>query len=180
MCDELKEKELLARIDFLQKIITRTDGFLNYANTKSTIILTFITAITAAICTNTGSALKYIDDKGHADIAVVFKSLVFLSIVFLLFAFYFVVKTIIPYVKKSPKRNFYSFIDTVEYYSSEGEYCSDFSNVSKSDIFDSLISLQYNLSKGLVEKYKNHKRSIICIISACFILFLDMLLVFMI
>lgn len=89
-------------------------------------------------------------------------------------------KTIIPYVKKSPKRNFYSFIDTVEYYSSEGEYCSDFSNVSKSDIFDSLISLQYNLSKGLVEKYKNHKRSIICIISACFILFLDMLLVFMI
>ncbi|EDJ8881117.1 hypothetical protein OWZ45_000949 [Salmonella enterica] len=82
MCDELKEKELLARIDFLQKIITRTDGFLNYANTKSTIILTFITAITAAICTNTGSALKYIDDKGHADIAVVFKSLVFLSIVF--------------------------------------------------------------------------------------------------
>lgn len=45
--------------DLVQKMVTRTDGFHNYANTKPTIIITFITAILAAIGSNTGNAVAY-------------------------------------------------------------------------------------------------------------------------
>ena len=63
--------------DLIQKMITRTDGFHNYANTKSTIIITFISAILAAIGTNAGSALSYLDSKGCHELTVIFKVLLF-------------------------------------------------------------------------------------------------------
>ncbi|HBV9606750.1 TPA: hypothetical protein MD997_005748, partial [Klebsiella pneumoniae] len=86
-------------IDLVQKMITRTDGFHNYANTKSTIIITFITAILAAIGTNAGSAVAYLEVKGCHDLAIIFKSLMLVSVVLLLSGYFFVGKTVIPYIK---------------------------------------------------------------------------------
>ena len=44
----------------LHKMITRTDSYLNYANTKSTIIITFITALIAFVGEHAGNAIHYL------------------------------------------------------------------------------------------------------------------------
>jgi hypothetical protein len=169
------EKEQTFQIDLMQKIITRTDGFHNYANTKSTIIITFITAIIAAVCANAPSAIKFLIDSNHADLAVGFKVLTFLIITALLIAFFFVGKTVMPYVKKSKNCNIYSFIDIVGYFNSEGEYRERFYTTSKEELLNSMSSLQFNLAQGLVAKYYNHRIAIFFIAGAVFFIFLALL-----
>ncbi|HCA5740217.1 MULTISPECIES: hypothetical protein [Citrobacter] len=93
-------------IDLVQKMITRTDGFHNYANTKSTIIITFITAILAAIGTNAGSAVAYLEVKGCHDLAIIFKSLMLVSVVLLLSGYFSLVKLLFPTLKRLQREIF--------------------------------------------------------------------------
>ncbi|MEX0424668.1 hypothetical protein KDV38_13160, partial [Providencia rettgeri] len=95
------------QIDLLQKMIVRTDGFHNYANTKSTIILTFIAAIIAAICTNINKALTYLESSDIDHVIVIFKILAFISIVLLCIALKIVLQTVIPFTEKSNTKNIY-------------------------------------------------------------------------
>ncbi|MEX9788158.1 hypothetical protein AB7X21_06710 [Providencia rettgeri] len=164
--------------DLIQKMITRTDGFHNYANTKSTIIITFITAILAAIGTNAGSALSYLDSKGCHELAVVFKILTLVSVILLLSGYFFVGQTIIPYIKTSSKRNFYSFIDTVKQFNSEKEFEQEIRTLSVNEITSTMISLQYNLSQGLFKKYQLHRRSIFLILFSAIPLIINTLIIF--
>ncbi|HAV2059542.1 TPA: hypothetical protein JHJ80_000111 [Enterobacter cloacae] len=146
--------------ELLHKMITRTDSYLNYANTKSTIIITFITAMVAAIGTHAGNALHYLNEKNHPDLIIVFKVLIFVAIVLLLFGFYHAGKSVMPYTRPSERKNFFSFIDTIHHYSSEEAYAQDVKSMRKDDVAESLISLQYNLSAGLVKKYDMHRKAI--------------------
>lgn len=164
--------------DLIQKMITRTDGFHNYANTKSTIIITFITAILAATGGNAGNALAYLESKGCHELGVLFKLLTLASIVLLITAYFFVGRTVIPYIKPSKARNFYSFIDTVKNYSSEKQFEEEIKTMKISEINSSMISLQYNLSVGLVEKYRLHRSSIFCIFIATIPLFINTMIIF--
>ena len=173
----LDEKEKFHH-DLIQKMITRTDGFHNYANTKSTIIITFITAILAATGGNIGNALTYLEAKGCHELGVLFKLLTLISIALLITAYFFVGRTVIPYIKPSEARNFYSFIDTVKNYSSEQQFESEIKTMSISEINSSMISLQYNLSVGLVDKYRLHRISIFLIFIATIPLFINTLMIF--
>lgn len=164
--------------DLIQKMITRTDGFHNYANTKSTIIITFITAILAAIGTNTGSALSYLETRGCHDLVIIFKILMFVSIVLLVTAYVFVVRTVIPYIQTTSKRNFYSFIDTVKQFDSEKEFEEEIKKTPVKEITSSMISLQYTLSQGLVKKYELHRTAIYLILFAALPLMINTLIIF--
>lgn len=164
--------------DLMQKMITRTDGFHNYANTKSTIIITFITAILAATGANAGNALTYLELKGCHELGVLFKLLTLASIVLLIAAYFFVGRTVIPYIKPSKKRNFYSFIDTVKNYSDEKQFEDEIKTMKVAEMNSSMVSLQYNLSVGLVEKYRLHRLSIFCILFAAIPLLINTLIVF--
>lgn len=164
--------------DLIQKMITRTDGFHNYANTKSTIIITFITAILAATGGNAGNALTYLESKGCHELGILFKIMTLTSIVLLVAAYYFVGRTVIPFTKPSKVRNFYSFIDTVKNYRSEKEFADEIKKMSIGEINSSMISLQYTLSTGLVEKYRLHRASIFCILIAAIPLFINTLIIF--
>lgn len=166
--------------DLIQKMITRTDGFHNYANTKSTIIITFITAILAAIGTNTGSALSYLEARGCHDLVIIFKMLMFVSIFLLVTAYVFVGRTVIPYTQTTSKRNFYSFIDTVKQFESEKEFEEEINKAPIKEITSSMISLQYTLSQGLVEKYRLHRIAIFLILSAAVPLILNTLIIFLV
>lgn len=166
--------------ELVQKMITRTDGFHNYANTKSTIIITFITAILAAIGANVGNALVYIESKNCHDLAIIFKALILVSIVLLISGYFFVGRTVVPYIKTTSKRNFYSFIDTVKQYNSEKEFEEDIKKMPVSDITSTMVSLQYTLSQGLVEKYRLHRISIYLIFSAAIPLMINTLIIFLI
>ncbi|WP_374746789.1 hypothetical protein AAHX80_09155 [Klebsiella variicola subsp. variicola] len=92
--------------DLIQKMITRTDGFHNYANTKSTIIITFITAILAAIGTNAGSALSYLDSKGCHELTVIFKVLLLVSLALLLSGYILLVKPLSPILRRARREIF--------------------------------------------------------------------------
>lgn len=164
--------------DLVQKMITRTDGFHNYANTKSTIIITFITAILAAIGTNAGSAIIYIESKGCHDLAIIFKALTLVSIVLLISGYFFVGRTVMPYIKTTSKRNFYSFIDTVKQFNSEDEFEEDIKKMPVSEITSTMISLQYILSQGLVEKYRLHRIAMFLILFAAIPLMFNTLIIF--
>ncbi len=173
-----EEQKLNFKIDSLQKIITRTDGFHNYANTKSTILITFITAYTVAILTNYKYVIDILNSSHPTCLVVFFKFGIMLALLMLICAFYFVGKTVIPYLQPSRKSNFYSFLDTVHFYNSEQEYFSEVVKAPKEDILNSMASLQYNLSKGLIEKYSNHKKSIICILTSILLLTVSSILIF--
>ncbi|MBO1928560.1 hypothetical protein J4731_00765 [Providencia rettgeri] len=139
------------QIDLLQKMIVRTDGFHNYANTKSTIILTFIAAIIAAICTNINKALTYLESSDIDHVIVIFKILAFISIVLLCIALKIVLQTVIPFTEKSNTKNIYSFIDISAYYNSESNYINSFKSETEEEFINSLAALQYNLSTGLIK-----------------------------
>lgn len=154
------------KLDLIQKMITRTDGFHNYANTKSTIILTFLTAMVVALLANIGKSIDYLNTLKHYDLIVIYKIITTLALINIGSAFFFVAKTIIPFVKPSSSFNIYSFIDTCHYKKTEDIYLEAFSQLNKEETIKSLLLLQYNLSKGLIEKYNNHKISIILLFIA--------------
>lgn len=164
--------------DMVQKMITRTDGFHNYANTKSTIIITFITAILAAIGSNAGNAVAYLELKGCHDLAILFKALILVSVGLLISGYFFVGRTVIPFIKTTSKRNFYSFIDTVKQFNSEKEFEEEIKKMPVNEITSTMISLQYTLSQGLFEKYRLHRIAIFLIVFAAIPLMISTLVIF--
>lgn len=52
------------QVEFVVKSVIRTDGYLNYANTKSTILLTLSSATLATLAVNAG---KLVPDKGRCE-----------------------------------------------------------------------------------------------------------------
>lgn len=152
--------------DFLHKMITRTDSYLNYANTKSTIIITFITAVIAAIGTHTGNAIHYLTERNYPALIVILKILIFFGVLLLLAAFYHAGRAVMPYTRPSARKNLFSFIDTIHHCPSEDAYSNEIISMEKDDVIKSMISLQYNLSAGLVAKYKMHRRAIFFILAS--------------
>ncbi|ECS0949158.1 hypothetical protein F2192_19450, partial [Salmonella enterica] len=65
----------LDRLDLMCKVITRTDGFHNYANTKSTVILTFTTAILALIIANVSHFYEFLNTSTVPHVKLVFSIL---------------------------------------------------------------------------------------------------------
>ena len=167
------------QIDLLQKMIVRTDGFHNYANTKSTIILTFIAAIIAAICTNINKALTYLESSDIDHVIVIFKILAFISIILLCIALKIVLQTVIPFTEKSNTKNIYSFIDINAYYNSESNYINSFKSETEEEFISSLAALQYNLSTGLIKKYEKHKSAIKIMSCSLSLIFIDILIMFL-
>ncbi len=167
------------RLDLLQKMIVRTDGFHNYANTKSTIILTFIAALIAAICTNINKPINYLVESDILHIVVVFKVILFLLIALLISSLFITLETIIPFIKKSNKKNIFSFIDIIQYYKTENDFNHDISNIEYDSLVTSLSSLQYNLSIGLSIKYKKHKMAIDLIKWSMVLIIVEIIIVFL-
>lgn len=116
--------------------------------------------------------------KGCHDLAIIFKSLMLVSVVLLLSGYFFVGKTVIPYIKTTSKRNFYSFIDTVKQFDSEKEFEEVIKTMPVNEITSTMISLQYTLSQGLVEKYRLHRLAIFLILFAAIPLIINTLIIF--
>jgi len=155
----------LDRLDLMSKIITRTDGFHNYANTKSTVILTFTTALAAVFASNLSKFYEVLEKSHLPHVKLVFTLLTCVEFSFLLASLIFISKTLIPRTKKSETKNIYSFVDIYENFKIE-DYRSEVSIIGKDDLISSLCDLQYNLSESLNGKYKNHKNAVWCIRSA--------------
>jgi hypothetical protein len=168
----------LDRLDLMSKVITRTDGFHNYANTKSTVILTFTTAVLAIFIANLSKFYEMLAVSCLPHVKLVFTSLIIAEFALLFFALIFISKTLIPNTDKSKTKNIYSFVDIYQNFN-EDEYRSEVANIDKEDLIVSMCDLQYNLSKSLHGKYANHKNAVWCLTSALklsLILFLILLL----
>lgn len=161
----VKETDGLDRLDLMSKVITRTDGFHNYANTKSTVILTFTTAILAIFVANLSKAYDVLADSSVPHVKLVFTLLIGVEFLLLFSALIFISKTLIPNTDKSETKNIYSFVDIYHNFNIE-DYRSEVATIEKDDLISGMCDLQYNLSKSLSGKYKNHKSAVWCLTSA--------------
>lgn len=155
----------LDRLDLMSKVITRTDGFHNYANTKSTVILTFTTAVLAVFASNLSKIYEMLADSGLPHVKLVFTLLTGVEFLLLFAALLFISKTLIPNTDKSETKNIYSFVDIYKNFKIE-DYRSEVATIEKDELIASMCDLQYNLSKSLDGKYNNHKNAVWCITSA--------------
>ena len=144
-----------SKIDWLQKSITRTDSYLNSANTKSTIMLTFSMALSTAICVNSTDIIKC----GFA-----YQLTIATSIFLLLISSIYSLLAIRPFLTPSEKTNLLSFVDIADKYNSANEYENRINTATDSEMICEMSSLNYNLSKGLIKKYKLQKKSVDLII----------------
>lgn len=144
------------KVEFLIKSIIRTDGYLNYANTKSTILLTLSSATLATLAVNVE---KLIPKDMPAISNILFISIITISFLFILISMYFSIQSINPYLKASDKENIISFVD-ITTYNNTVEYVNKIHSKTNSDLCDELASLNFNLSIGLINKYKKQKKSI--------------------
>lgn len=152
----------LDRLDLMSKVITRTDGFHNYANTKSTVILTFITAVLAIFIANLNKPYEILSNSSLPHVKFVFTLLISIEFLLLFSALIFISKTLIPNTDKSKTKNIYSFIDIYHNFKIE-DYRTEVATIEKDDLIASMCDLQYNLSESLDDKYKNHKNAVCCI-----------------
>lgn len=152
----------LDRLDLMCKVITRTDGFHNYANTKSTVILTFTTAILALIIANVSHFYEFLNTSTVPHVKLVFSILLFAELLLLFFALLLISKTLIPNTDKSKTKNIYSFVDIYTNFNAE-EYKAEVLSITRDDLIVSMCDLQYNLSDSLDKKYICHKRAVWCL-----------------
>ncbi|GKW36707.1 MULTISPECIES: hypothetical protein [Pectobacterium] len=149
------------KVEMLIKILTRTDGYLNYANTKSTILLTLASAVLATAGINLSKLLP-LDIECLPKISFMLFSFFLMLGVFL--SVISVVKSLnamSPYLKESKKENLFSFVDVVYYNKNENDYSKKLLDIENNKLINQLSSLNYNLSHGVIGKYKNHKLAII-------------------
>ncbi|MFB5745737.1 Pycsar system effector family protein [Cedecea sp. S5-13] len=160
------------------KVVTRTDGFHNYANTKSTVILSFTTALLALIIANLENCYTILNSSHIPHVRFVFTILIFSVFSLLFAALYFISKTIIPNTDKSRTKNIYSFIDIYSNLT-EDEYKSEVASARKNELVISMCDLQYNLSNSLNKKYFYHKRAVVCLTNVLLIIvMLSLILIF--
>lgn len=148
------------RVDIIIKSITRTDSYLNYANTKSTIILTLSSASLATISVNITKALP--QDLNLLPVVSLSLFYIFslIGFIFFIFSMYNSLQSINPFLKPSDKENIFSFVDILHYNSTSSNYSSKMMDIENDKIICELSELNYNLSFGLIEKYKKQKKSI--------------------
>lgn len=149
------------KIELMIKIILRTDGYINSANTKSTILLSLSSALLAAILLNYDKFLNKLTNAGDKYVLSV---IALASIVLILMAIFHCLKGVIPFLNHSNKKNIFSFVDTLYYYKNVSEYINAINEKKPAEMVSSLASLNFNLSKALIDKYENQKKSIECII----------------
>lgn len=150
-----------SKIEWLQKNITRTDGYLNSANTKSTIMLTFSMALSTAICVNSTEIIQL----GFANYIAISS-----SIALLLISSIYSLLAIRPFLTPSEKSNILSFVDITNTYKSSNEYENRINTATKGEIICEMSSLNYALSKGLMKKYKFQQYSVDSIILSLIIM----------
>lgn len=165
MQDEQPTLSIESKVEWLQKTIIRTDGYLNAANTKSTIMLTFSMALGTAICVNS----LYILQMGH-----MYKVAVILSVLLLLKSSIHSLLAIKPYLKPSAKANIFSFVDITDKYKTPEEYENKINSVTKEEMINEMSSLNYTLSKGLMGKYKSQQKSVDSIVLSLAIIFITL------
>lgn len=148
------------KIELMIKIIVRTDGYINSANTKSTILLSLSSALLAAILLNYDKFLNKLANVGDKYVLSV---IALASLILILMAIFYSLKGVIPFLEPSAKRNIFSFVDSLHYYNDVSDYINAINNKKSDEMIGSLASLNFNLSKALVEKYKYHKKAVECI-----------------
>lgn len=170
------DENIVDNNDLLHKMITRTDSYLNYANTKSTIIITFITALIAFVGAHAGNAIHYLNERNYPELIIIFKILLLINAVMLIIGFYHAGKSVMPYTRPSAKNNIFSFIDIIHHYPDEITYTQNIMSMDKEKVAESMISLQYNLSAGLVKKYEMHRKAIYFVLLSLVPLFICLLI----
>lgn len=159
--------ELTKKIELMIKIITRTDSYLNSANTKSTILLSLASALIVSLSINFDKIIVLV--KLSAD--KFFLSILVSIILFLLIAsVIFSLRGITPFIKTSKNSNTFSFVDIALNYTELSDYKKQFSAVSDLELLNQLIALNHNLSKALVDKYKRQITAITFLESAAYVL----------
>lgn len=145
------------QVEFVVKSVIRTDGYLNYANTKSTILLTLSSATLATLAVNAG---KLVPDKMNDISNILFISLISISFLLILVSMYFSIQSINPYLKASEIENTMSFVDITTYNKNAKEYSQKITSKTNEELCIELASLNFNLSNGLIGKYQKQKKSI--------------------
>lgn len=145
------------QVEFVVKSVIRTDGYLNYANTKSTILLTLSSATLATLAVNAG---KLVPDKMNDISNILFISLISISFLLILVSMYFSIQSINPYLKASEIENTMSFVDITAYNKNAKEYLQKIASKTNEELCIELASLNFNLSNGLIGKYQKQKKSI--------------------
>ncbi|WP_168385874.1 hypothetical protein [Erwinia amylovora] len=165
--NKVNDPDLSKKIELMIKVITRTDSYLNSANTKSTILLSLSSAIIVAL------SINYEKITGLVNVSSDKKILSFLMavVLFLLIAsVIFSLKGITPYIKASMRNNTFSFIDISLNYSELVDYKRAFIAVGDLEFLNQLIALNYNLSNALVTKYEKQITAITFLKNAAYVL----------
>lgn len=149
------------KIDLIIKSLTRTDSYLNYANTKSTILLTLASAILTIVGVNLSKVLP--EKLYESSYLSLFFFMLFLVVGVLLNVASIIksLGSIAPFIKASEKENNFSFVDIVHYYKDGIDYFNKLSETKYLDLGQQLAILNYTLSNGLIKKYNGQKRSIL-------------------
>lgn len=148
------------RIEFMIKSVTRTDSYLNYANTKSTILLTLASATLGTVAVNITKMLPSEVNQLSTSSAVAFYVFISFFTIFIMASIYQSIQAINPYLKKSEVENLFSFVDITGHNNTPLEYSKKIKEKSNYAMSNELASLNYNLAKGLLSKYSRQKRAI--------------------
>ena len=160
------ESNITKKIELMIKVITRTDTYLNSANTKSTILLSLASALIVALIVN----FKYVTALVNEGSDRSFVSFLLLLVIILLIAsIVFSLRGISPYLMPSVQKNTFSFVDIIKGYESLAHYKKSFTTTSERDFLNQLISLNYNLSKALIGKYERQIWAITFIEAAAYV-----------
>lgn len=148
------------KIDLMIKVITRTDTYLNSANTKSTILLSLAAALIVGLAVNYDKITNLVSVSGDKTVLSFFIGLV---IFLLIISVFFSLRSVTPFIGKSSINNTFSFVDISEGYSELEGYNNDFNSAHPKTFLDELLALNYGLSKALVAKYRSQTTAIECI-----------------
>lgn len=148
------------KVELMVKVITRTDTYLNSANTKSTILLSLASALIVGLVINYEKIIGLVTVSGDKSVLSFFIGLV---VFLLLISVFYSLKSVTPFIGKSSIKNTFSFVDISEGFDDLNSYNNEFKTSRSRDFLDELISLNYNLSKNLVKKYRSQKIAIECI-----------------
>lgn len=147
-------------IDYLIKAIVRTDSYLNYSNTKSTVILTISAAFITILSSNINNLIKNFPEP---SVFLIVKLLLIVIFSSLIIAIFLSIKAISPYTGKSKGYNTFSFVDINSNFDLTSYEIACSGENKKESVIKDLSKLHFNLSTSIMLKYKNQKNSIFCI-----------------
>lgn len=154
MPEKEKHKE---QLEFMVKSVVRTDTYLNYANTKSTILLSLSSATLATLAVNTSKFMPEIMTKMSWYI---FSALVLISFLLMLTSMFLSIRSIRPYLNASEKENIMSFVDIIEHNKKPVDYVNKIITKDNLTLRKEIAYLNFNLANGLIGKYKKQRRAI--------------------